>query len=328
LKREPVEVTYRTLTYYFDDQIAKIVEPATVEPASAGKMPELPAAKELEMSTNPALAEQHITVFSLDTAVAQLTSHLGPPPDLAREGDEKQLLTPPHANQTDDSTVLSSLQIEHTESVSEENNLAPSRAVNEAERSSAAEPNTLISSSPPAATSESEAKGPAPSDHAAAVKGYEYFEAGRQRFNEGDLKGAVAAYLQSIELQPDSVEAHLSLGLTYLKMGKNKDAAKAFKESVRLGPEVAEAQYGLGLAYFRLARQRDAAEAFKRATTLSPKMAKAHYGLALAYQELGKTDALTEEFRILQTLDAALAKQLSMTFPESIVPCNSASRCK
>ena len=36
LKREPVEVTYRTLTYYFDDNVAKIVEgPRIPEPISA-----------------------------------------------------------------------------------------------------------------------------------------------------------------------------------------------------------------------------------------------------------------------------------------------------
>src|SRR5215210_4895552 len=34
LKREPVEVTYRTLTYYFDDNIAKIVEEPKAPPTS------------------------------------------------------------------------------------------------------------------------------------------------------------------------------------------------------------------------------------------------------------------------------------------------------
>jgi hypothetical protein len=57
-------------------------------------------------------------------------------------------------------------------------------------------------------------------------------------------------------------------------------------------------------------------------------MAKAHYGLALAYQELGKNDALIVEFRILQTLDANLAKQLSLAFPESNLPCGFQSKCK
>src|SRR5438045_36592 len=41
LKREPVEVTYRTLTYYFDDNIAKIVdEPKAPTVLSAPPVPE------------------------------------------------------------------------------------------------------------------------------------------------------------------------------------------------------------------------------------------------------------------------------------------------
>jgi hypothetical protein len=32
LKREPVEVTYRTVTYYFDDNVAKAVEQPAPEP--------------------------------------------------------------------------------------------------------------------------------------------------------------------------------------------------------------------------------------------------------------------------------------------------------
>jgi tetratricopeptide (TPR) repeat protein len=189
--------------------------------------------------------------------------------------------------------------------------------------SSSASPNTAASEEVRANAASRNAP---PKDTPANTKGLEYFKAGRNRFESGDLKGAVAAYLQSIELQPDSAEVHLSLGLAYLKLEKNKDAAKAFKDSVRLEPDVAEAQYGLGLAYFRITRHKDAADAFKRATILRPDMAKAHYGLALAYQELGKDDLLIAEFRILQTLDTNLAKKLAQAFPESNLPCN--SKCK
>ena len=170
---------------------------------------------------------------------------------------------------------------------------------------------------------------PAPAREAAgSMQGLEYFKVGRNRFDEGDLSGALTAYLKSIELRPDSAEVYLSLGQVYLKLEKNKDAAKAFKNSVRLDPNVAEAQYGLGLANFRVGRHKDAADAFKQATILRPDLAKAHYGLALAYQEMGKTDALTAEFRILQTLDASLARKLSQSFPEFNFPCGASSRCR
>src|SRR5215211_820285 len=50
LKREPTEVTYRTVTYYFDDNIARAVEKAaTVEAVMAETVPE-PVSREVEGS--------------------------------------------------------------------------------------------------------------------------------------------------------------------------------------------------------------------------------------------------------------------------------------
>ena len=300
LKHEPIEVTYRTLTYYFDDQIAKIVEPA-----SRQEMPEIPPATGLKVSDIPVLADGPTTLSGDNTPSAPVVSWLDPPPELTRPVEVERTSAP-----------------------------APPTG-SEAPSDSSVRPNLLTSSSAPANTAASEearaedgaSKNAQPREIAANTKGLEYFKAGRNRFDEGDLDGAVTAYRKSIELQPDSAEVHLSLGLVYLKLEKNKDAAKAFKDSVRLQPDVAEGQYGLGLAYFRLARHKDAADAFKRATILRPDMAKAHYGLALAYQELGKNDALIAELRILETLDPSLAKRLSQTFPDSVLPCTLA-KCK
>jgi tetratricopeptide (TPR) repeat protein len=294
LKHEPIEVTYRTLTYYFDEQIAKIVEPDARQ-----RMPELPAVSELKVSDFPVLAERPGTLSSGNTPGAPLVPGLGTPPELT-ESAEAAMSAP--ATRTDgEPPSSSSLQA----------NLLSSSA-----------PTANIAAHEEARAEEVASKNSPPRENASSTKGLEYFKAGRNRFDEGDLKGAVAAYLQSIELQPDSAEVHLSLGLVYLKLEKNKEAAKAFKDSLRLQPDVAEAQYGLGLAYFRMTRHRDAAEAFKRATILRPDLAKAHYGLALAYQELGKNDALIAEFKILETLDPSLAKRLAPTLPDPKKPCS------
>jgi TolA-binding protein len=361
LKHEPIEVTYRTLTYYFDDQIAKIVEPASNQ-----KTPEIPAATGLKVSNIVALANGPTTS---STPGAPIVPGLDPPPELTKPAEaektaasapsdsepssgfsvlsahpEPELTKPVVAEKTaapSDSEPPSGFSVlitypesELTKPEKAEKTSAPAASGSEPPSGSSVQPSLLTSSSASAkipAIEEARAKDVAsknapPREVPANTRGLEYFKAGRNRFEAGDLKGAVAAYLQSIELQPDSAEVYLSLGLAYLKLEKNKDAAKAFKDSVRLEPNVAEAQYGLGLAYFRIARHKDAADAFKRATILRPDMAKAHYGLALAYQELGKDDALIAEFRILQTLDANLAKKLAQAFPESNLPCN--SKCK
>jgi len=342
LKREPIEVTYRTLTYYFDDQIAKIVEPAPRQ-----KTPEIPAATGLKVSNIVALANGPTTFNS--TPGAPVVPGLDSPPELSKPAEaektsapapsdsepsngssvrahpEPELTKPVEAEKisapapsdsepSSGSSVRAHPEPELTKPVEAEKTSAPAPGDSEPSSGSRVQPSLLTSSSASANTATSgearaedvATKNAAPKEIPANAKGLEFFKAGRSRFDAGDLKGAVAAYLQSIELQPDSAEA--------------------FKDSVRLEPNVAEAQYGLGLACFRIARHKDAADAFKRATVLRPDMAKAHYGLALAYQELGKDDALIAEFRILQTLDANLAKKLAQAFPESNLPCN--SKCK
>lgn len=360
LKHEPIEVTYRKFTYYFDDQIAKIVEPA-----SRQKMPDIQAATGLQASN---IMANGPTTLSGSTPDAPLLLGLNPQPDLSKPVTEKASAPAPNASDPPsgarvgsahpqpeskkpvaektsvlvpgDSEPLSGAAVLNTHPQPEiikplEQEKMPAPARSESEPSgSTVQLNFPMSSlaSSEKARAEDASKVPSkealPKEIAANTKWLEYFKAGRDLFNEGDLKGAVAAYLRSIELQPDSAEVHLSLGLVYLKLEKNKEAAKAFKDSVLLEPDLAEAQYGLGLTNFRMARHKDAADAFKRATTLRPDMAKAHYGLALAYQELGKNDALNAEFRILETLDPNLAKRLSQAFPDSNLPCGLQRKCK
>src|SRR6185369_6296256 len=54
LKREPVEVTYRTVTYYFDDTVAKIVEEP--KPTIAPAVPELATEINEQQVLEPGLA--------------------------------------------------------------------------------------------------------------------------------------------------------------------------------------------------------------------------------------------------------------------------------
>jgi cytochrome c-type biogenesis protein CcmH/NrfG len=91
----------------------------------------------------------------------------------------------------------------------------------------------------------------------------ELYATGRSRFEAGDIKGAIDAYLQSIKLEPGSAEVFLNLGHAYLKLQKEGDAFKAFKQSLKLNPNQPETQYGLGVAAFRTARYKEAADAFK-----------------------------------------------------------------
>jgi len=266
LKREPVEVTHRTVTYYFDDSVAKAVEtpakPVVEEPVVTA--PVVPEAASREDAGSGILEISKIDYSGNVASTPEISEN---PPSL--------VLAKPESPKT----------------------VAPAIATPEA---------------------------PAPASSNPAM---DLYQTGRNRFDAGDVKGAIDAYLQSVNLEPNSAEVFLNLGHAYLKLEKNSDAIKAFKQSVKLNPDRAETQYGLGVAYFRSQRNKEAAEAFKKAATLDPSMAKAHYGLSLAYGELGETAKLLDEYRILERLDKALAKKVAQTFPEHDYSCRLVRGC-
>jgi hypothetical protein len=261
LKREPVEVTYRTVTYYFDDNVAKAVElksPPVAEPVvkTAESVPE---AVSLEV--------EGTGVLKINFAEA------------AKSSPEIDRIPPP--------LVLKRAPVE-----------APA-------------PKPVPVSAPIPITTGAN----------------ELYLTGRNRFDTGDVKGAVDAYLESIKLEAKSAEVFFNLAYAYLKLEKNNDAIKAFKQSIKLNAEKPETHYGLGLAAFRGRRFKEASDAFKKATILNPEMAKAHYGLSLAYQELGDQKGVLDEYRILERLDKSLAKKLAQTFPQYNFSCRRTQGC-
>ena len=318
LKREPVEVTYRTVTYYFDDSIAKIVDEQpkartpepVVEPAvvmAAG----VPAAVNVEVRDQNTL---DVTARVSDAA-SGLGEDTGEPPPMLKRLKGERVESAFNARKQEEPVA---------EKVTAAATTVPLKAEPKPVKPES-KPETKFAPVAVPAASESNT-----AENAAAItqkQAYELYTSGRSRFDAGDAPGAIELYLQSIKLEPKSSEVHLNLGHAYLKLQKDRDAIKEFKESIKLNPNVAESQYGLGFVTFRLGRFREAADSFKKATVLDPRMAKAHYGLSLAYQELGMTSAVVEEYRLLEKLDKNLAKKLVQTFPQINFSCRLVQGC-
>lgn len=264
LKREPVEITYRTLTYYYDDTVAKAVDEVVKPDEPVVVKPEAPVAVK---------TEEPVVVKTAESV----------PEPVLREAEG-----------------TGTLKIDYVES----GGPAPEIGENP--------PPLVLKAAPPVPVTSG---------------ANDLYLTGRSRFEAGDVKGAVDAYLESIKLEPKSAEVFFNLAYAYLKLEKDSDAIKAFKQSIKLNPDKPETQYGLGLAAFRTGRFKEAADAFKKATILNPDMAKAHYGLSLAYQELGDEKGVLEEYRILERLDKSLAKKLAQTFPQYNFSCRRTQGC-
>lgn len=289
LRYEPVEATYRSIAYFYDEKIAKLLDSKT--PTTTSTVPR-------SIKPDSASASKSISTQPSEPASS-------PAPTKGKSTDVTKRLA---AENSTDSPEGSKAESRAGSLNSRPNQMEVSLGVREGS------PNN----SPAAPEVPARERPSAPNPHKAA---FDFYKSGREQFNLGNLTGAIEAYKQAIELEPGFADVYLSLGHAYLRLKKPQDAIKAFKESIRIKPEMEEAHYGLGLEYFRAGNMKDASQAFKKAVRVRPNMAKAHYGLALTYQEMGKQDLLLEEYRILQTLDAGLAKKLSDSFPEFNLPC-------
>lgn len=107
---------------------------------------------------------------------------------------------------------------------------------------------------------------------------------------EGDPESreqAIEAYLHAIEAMPDSVEAHINLGMLFYEQGEFEEAKERFELAVTLAPENALAHFNLGSVLDELHQAGSACHYLREAVRLKPDYADAHYNLARVYEELG-----------------------------------------
>lgn len=317
LKREPIENTYRTITYYFDDTVAKIVD--TPQRDFPTILPTPPAAK-APVQNQSLTVKFPSTTYRMNSASASLGD--APPALVARK-----IATFNEAQLVKVSSELSSKSTPVNENRAVPTSDGSKFAARKTAETVTERPVAVESNKIQAAVESPTLETSAPTGDSVSNRAMKFYETGLTALEQNDPKAAATAFLESVRLQP-SASVFLNLGIAYLKIEKNADAAKAMKESVKLDPSSSEAHYGYGLASFRLKRFVDAREAFKKAIQIEPKMAKAHYGLGLTYIELGQPDASTVEMRILESLDKKLAKQLAGTAPRLKDPCRFQMLCQ
>ena len=128
---------------------------------------------------------------------------------------------------------------------------------------------------------------------------YMYFES-----SDANLKGADAASLTALELDPDLAEAHAARGLAVALNKRYDEAAKEFETAIRLNPKLFEAYYFYGRALHGQGKMEAAAEMFRKACEVNPDDYQAPRLLAMALNALGRQDeAKTVDLRGLQVIE-------------------------
>ncbi len=121
-----------------------------------------------------------------------------------------------------------------------------------------------------------------------------YFTEAEELYQQGDLRGAIAAYEQALELNPGRVEARISLARLLALDGRTSEAVQVAQRAVERAPENADGWAVLGMAYDWHGQVDRALEACRHAIDLTPDHADAHAYLAEAHVDSGNWAEATE----------------------------------
>ncbi|MDD5306403.1 MAG: tetratricopeptide repeat protein [Deltaproteobacteria bacterium] len=96
---------------------------------------------------------------------------------------------------------------------------------------------------------------------------------------------AVRDCSKAITLDPESADAHHSLGMIYIETKEYEQAARHLQKAVAFREDNALYHYQLGEVYEWMNQPEQAAKEYERAVALDPALYKAHYRLGLVSRE-------------------------------------------
>ncbi len=112
-------------------------------------------------------------------------------------------------------------------------------------------------------------------------------------YYEWSFKTAEPEFQRAIELDPKSIEAHLSYSACLLAMNRNEDALRESRRALELDPQGIAANLRLGLTLLAMAHHGEAEAQLVKLTKLAPNYYPAYLQLARAYVAQSKLDDAT-----------------------------------
>ena len=252
LKREPIEVTYRTLTYYFDDNIAKIVEePKTTQIPESKSAPDVPTPLDREILETGISEPRMISSSEGSTLVAE-----EPPPVFKPsrpEGIESAFAARKEesAEATAENKAAENAQQMHAYSL-----YATGRDRFDAGDAQGAVESFLQSIKLEPGSAEV------------------YLSLGHAYLKLSEDREAINAFKDSIKLNPKAPETFYGLGFAQFRLGRFRDAADAFKKATTLDPKMGKAHYGLSLAYQELGMTNELMDEYRILEKLDRELAR------------------------------------------------------
>ena len=134
-------------------------------------------------------------------------------------------------------------------------------------------------------------------------------EFGKRMLEAGKFDAAAAAFRRALDLDPDHLEARLSLGSALLRKGDVKGAEREFRTVLDADPEQSEARLQLGGLLARTGRDEDAVAQYRKALERQANRLELRLNLANALARLGRHEEAREQYaeaaRMVETNEMA-----------------------
>ncbi|MBV8087536.1 MAG: tetratricopeptide repeat protein [Chloroflexi bacterium] len=114
---------------------------------------------------------------------------------------------------------------------------------------------------------------------------------------EGRHAEAIVHFERSLQLWPESVDAHNNLGNSLQALGRYDEAIVHYRQALRLAPSLAEAYVNCGNALHAQHRSDEALDLYLQARSLRPQMPEVHSNLGNAYRTLGHIDEAVASYQ-------------------------------
>jgi len=113
---------------------------------------------------------------------------------------------------------------------------------------------------------------------------------GDKLYQNGDIEGAIKEFKTALLFDPDNVNVHNSLGVSYGVLEDFSKAIREFKECIRLSPKEVMPLYNAGLIYQLTGKKEKALKHFQKAGKLGEELFEIDFQTGKLLLELGKSE--------------------------------------
>ena len=147
----------------------------------------------------------------------------------------------------------------------------------------------------------------------AAPKVKKQIKLGSDKYNSGDIEGALECFNKAVELNDESEEAHYYMALALMDQKRQQEAEDHFKRSIDLKGTVSRTHADYAELLHHMGRKEEAETEYRTALELDPSNAIAIMNLGTLLRDSGRFSEATDLYqkaRELPDLDEESRKQL------------------